>query len=308
MNTKLTKADVNSAIGALFPTAQFDSLLNRASERLIYSGKWKASIMAVTFNSSTGYITLAPEHLGILASTWFRVPVPVYTQFHQYVSSGPGAMRDTDRFDGILNDMGDGFVSQTDIVEAGGLRVYSSGSDDGSVVRVFGISQETGEPIYDNQGNEGEELTLAAPYVQTINHYSSITGFSKLKTKGALQVKVVPSNGDAVYQIASYQPFETNISYRRYKTGTTDEAIRLLVQRRFIPYSADTNFVYPGSIGALQFAMKAVMNEDTNSEASQNWVKAYEVLNQEAKSSRAGARPDVVPETFSYLSSLPSIN
>ena len=47
MNTRLTKADVNSAIGALFPASQFDSLLNRASERLIYSGKWKASIMAV---------------------------------------------------------------------------------------------------------------------------------------------------------------------------------------------------------------------------------------------------------------------
>ena len=236
------------------------------------------------------------------------MPVPVYTQFHQYIESGSGNLFDTDRFDGILNDDGDGWVSQTDIVEPGGLRVYSSGSDDGSVVRVFGISQETGDPIYDNQGNEGEELTLAAPYVQTINHYSSITGFSKLKTKGPLQVKVVPSNGDAVYQIASYQPFETNISYRRYKTGTTDEAIRLLVQRRFIPYSADTNFVYPGSIGALQFAMRAIMNEDTGSEASQNWAKAYEVLNQETKSARAGAKPDIIPSTFSYMSSVPTIN
>lgn len=307
MNTRLTYADVQSALGSLFPPAQFSSLLNRGSERLVNSGKWKGSVIELKFPASTGFITLPPQALGVLMATWNKCPIPTFTQFHEYVETGPGNMDLTRASMGILDDMGDGFATQADIVTPSVVQMFCSSADNGAIVRLNGLDAN-GNEVTDASGNRGEQLTLNHPSVTSSNVYSVVTDISKPLTLQPLSLWVPASGPALAYQIGAYQTFETNIMYRRYGFGTTVDAIRVLCQRRWFPANVATDWVYPGSLGALQFAMRAVMNEDSGSEAEPLWMKAYAVLNQEEKITRAGARIDAVPEPFGYMNRMPSIN
>jgi len=290
---------------------QFLVYLNQACERLLYSGKWEGSIVKVIFAGSIGYITLPWQYLSALAANYFCAGVPIFSQFHQYIESGPGMFWENSTDDqnlwfwrGELIDQGDDYPTQLDIIEPGGLRLYSNATDNGKTARIFGIQAETGMPVYDNQGNEGEPLVLTFPFVQTVNRYSAIYGFQKDITKGKTDLWVIPSSG-VNYQISSYQPPETRPLYHRYRVGKTDKPIRTLCQRRFIPLVAETDWVIPGNIGALKYALQALVYEDLNrnDDAKQQWDYSYVLLNQQTKATRGGARVDVpVPTLDAFCS------
>lgn len=309
MNTQLTRGDVYNALKDLFPDSLFNYLLNGAQQALIQNGKWKGAIARVVFNSSVdGYITLPPYYLAVLKAQFACVPVQTFSQFHEYMESGPGELDKNINFIGELVDMGDGFPTQYSIGEAGSIQLYSGGSDNGTVVRIFGINAETGLPVFDNQGNEGEELTLNAPYVQSLYHYSEITGLQKTTTKGNVPIWVLPSSGTP-YQIGLMLPFETRPSYRRYKCGTTKQTIRVICMRRFVPVVADTDWVIPGNLRAIKAAMQAIQNEDANNYdvSAPLWDYAYKALNDEAYVLRGGAQPEVAIQTWGWMSPLQAI-
>lgn len=296
MDTRTTLADARAALYDLINVddpndPKFLRILNEVRERLITSGKWKGSIVSTVFNSSTGFITLPYDYLSVLGLTYDRCPAPVFTQFHEYVEQGPGEFDETYKWPGQLMDMGDGFATQVNIETAGVIRVYSSAADDGDVVRLFG--KYNGDVIYDPSGNEGVNVTLAAPYVATTAQFSEVTGAQKSATSNRVYLKVW--DGATETQIAEYQPNETRPMYRRYKTGEAEQAIRVICQRRYIPVVAETDWVIPGNISALRAGIRAWLFEDGSDMASADasTVRAYNFLNDEAKSSRGGARATV---------------
>jgi hypothetical protein len=182
--------------------------------------------------------------------------------------------------------------------------------DNGKVVRLYGIEEETGEPISDSSGYEGEQIVLNAPFVQSTKHYSSLTDFTKVHTNAPLTLKVAPTSGAAEYQIAYYQPSETRPRYRRYKTGVAEKVIRVLCQRRFFPVIAETDWVIPGNLAALKFGLIALNQEDQGYEdaGKANWDTAYEWLNAEAKSMRGGAKVPSGSDIWGYDQGLVRIN
>ena len=297
MDTRTTLADARAA---LYDLINIDNpndpkllrILNEVRERLINSGKWKGCIVSTVFGSATGFITLPYDYLSVLGLTYDRCPAPVFTQFHEYVEQGPGEIDETQKFPGILTDMGDGFATQLDIETAGVIRVYSSAADNGDVVRLFG-EDVNGDVIYDSSGNEGVNVTLAAPYVATTEQFSKVTGAQKPLTSNRVYLKVW--DGSTETQIAEYQPNETRPMYRRYKTGDAEQAIRVICQRRYMPVSAETDWVVPGNISALRAGIRSWLFEDQSDMASADasMVRAYNFLNDESKSSRGGARPTV---------------
>lgn len=297
MDTRTTLADARAALYDLINVddpndPKFLPILNEVCERLINSGKWKGSIVSMVFNSATGYITLPCTFSSVLGGTYDRCPIPVFTQFHEYVEQGPGTFDETYKFPGQLLDMGDGFATQLDIETAGVLRVYSSAADNGDVVRIFG-EDENGDVIFDTTGNEGVNVTLAAPFVATTQQFSKVTGFQKPATSNRVYLKVW--DGVTETQIAEYQPNETRPMYRRYKTGEAEQVIRVICQRRYMPVAAETDWVIPGNISALRAGIRSWLFEDTSDmdSADQSMTRAYAFLNDEAKSSRGGARPTV---------------
>jgi hypothetical protein len=187
MNTRLTLADVRSILAPMVNSSNlndplFLQTINEVQERYINSGKWKGSIVTLRYESSTGFITMPYNYAAALALTYDRYPFPIFTEFHQYVEEGPGKVNDTLHWPGILIDLGDGFCTQADIPAAGVVRIYSSASDNGDVVRVYG--NLNGVTVYDSNGNEGEAVTLAAPFVATTSSPRSPESPSRLPRHG----------------------------------------------------------------------------------------------------------------------------
>lgn len=310
MNTSLTVKSARKLLGYLVDpdddnSPRFLPFLNRACEALLYSGKWVGSIIQVVFDSSSGFITLSRDHLAVLGGQYQNVPVPTFTQFAEYVEGGHGQLDETL---GVLltslYDMGDGFCTQADITDTGTLRVkITDPNDAGQTVRLFGLDED-GVEIYED-GKRGVELTLADPSADTTQQFSKITGIQADSLAGAWSLWVVVSAVET--QIGTYQPNETMPRYRRYKTGTTTEAIRVICQRRFIPMSEDSDPVFPGNINALTYAFKAMMNEDTDEDdrVELNWGRAYKKLNEEAKASRGGAQPQIQIDNWGDKQPLP---
>lgn len=297
MNTRLTLADVRAALSALIDSDNpnnplFLSVLNEVRERMINSGKWKGNVLTTTFESSSGFITLPYDYASVLALTYDKCPCPVFTQFHQYTEQGPGELDIALKWTGILVDLGDGFVTQADIPAAGVVRVYSSAADDGDVVRIFGLD-ENGDVIYDSSGNEGENITLAAPFAVTTAQFTEVTGFQKPLTTNRVRLK--SWDGTTETQIAEYQPNETRPSYQRYKTGVAEKAIRVICQRRFVPIYAETDWVIPGNLSALRAGVNSWLFENGSDmdSADQSMARAYNFLNDEAKAFRGGARATI---------------
>ncbi len=277
----------------------FRNALNMVCTQYINSGKWKGTIVEVTFAADLqGHITLPPFYQSALSSRYrYCTQAPIFTQFHEYVEGGIGELDDTREWAGILIDMGDGFCTTVDIITGGPLRLTSSASDNGKTVRIYG-NDLNGREIFDSSGNAGVNVTLAAPSVSTAESFSFISGVDKALTNFPVSLYVIEGGVDV--QLARYLPSETRISYRRYKTGIRNQILKTLCQRRPFPVYADTDWVIPGNLPALEIGLQAYMMRGGNfTESYQGmWDAGLALLNQEARAQRGGARPDVLIDQF----------
>ena len=315
MNTRLTVADVRTALGRdTFHASSFLEELNQVCDRFINSKQYKGNVIRVTIqpSSTSHFITLPVEYLSALGAVYNHWPTPIFGEFHTYFESGPGTPIETDGWMGQLQDMGDGYCSQEDIIQAntevvpnvaaepGSIVLYCGGSDTGKTVRIFGIEEETGLPVSDANGVPGELITLTSPSVTSTKHYSKLTDVIKQVTNGGVTAWVAPTGGGSQYQIAQWLPWETRPRYRRYYTGTTTRAIEILARRRYQILRNDTDWVIPGCVAALKFGIKAINYEDGgySKEAQDNWQQAFSWANEEATASRGGAQPSNPPPTW----------
>lgn len=314
MNTRLTVKDVRAATAYLVDPSNSNSplflpYLNEVLERFCYSGKWVGSIVQVTFDSSSGYITLPRGYLAVLGAQFQEVPVPTFTQFAQYIEGGYGQLDATAGQLGALYDEGDGFCTQADITTAGTLRIkINDANDAGLTVRIFGEDAD-GEEIFED-GVRGVLVTLVSPSVDTTQVFSKVTGIEADSLADRWTLWVVVSAVES--QLGSYQPGETKPVYRRYKTGTVEsstdpQAIRVICQRRFIPVSEESDWVIPGLIGAIKLGIRAQMKEDADEDESADrlWQRAMMLLNAQAKSLRGGAQPQIPINNWGDGSALP---
>lgn len=292
MNTQLTVADVRQQLEPQFGEQSFLQILNEVCERVTKSGKWKGSILEVDFPSSDGFITLPYEFEAVLAMTYNRVPALTYTQFHTYMINGPGEVLDSLNWAGVLIDMGDGFATQANIQTVGVLKVATNVADDGKQIRLFGKDQN-GADIFDADGLLGESVTCAAPFVNTTNQFSVVTGIQATPDPSTVMQKAWTLYDAGNNLIGSYYPGESRPSYRRYQTGQAENAIRLICQRRFIRMRNESDWVIPGNIPALRAGFWAWKFEDgsDSQKAEENWARCINLLNQEAKYARGGGIP-----------------
>lgn len=284
------------------PDDAFISDVNQVAERLINSGKWQGNIERVSFATVVSFITLPPQFVSCLGGTFNRCfPVPIWSQFHQYMENGPGMFNENCFWPWQLIDMGDTFSTQLDVVAPGPLLLKSNAADNTAICRVFGDDALTGEPVYDPAtGFLGEPVALSAPSVTTTHQFASVTGFQKPSTKQPVNLWVSPSSGSP-YQIGTYQPWETNPQYHRYQTGNVNSnteilpAVSVLCQRRYLPVFSDTDWVYPGNMGAFKFGLQALNFENLNrtNDAIAQWEYAYKLMNFQTHTTRGGARVEV---------------
>jgi len=302
MNTRLTVADVRQQLWKLadsgdINSAKFLNMLNETCEKYIYSGKWKGCVVNVDFDNAAGYISLPREYESVLCMTYNGCPALTYTQFHTYQENGPGDISASLNWPGILIDLGDGFVTQSDITTAGTLRINISGMADATKTIWLNGLDENGVEIYDPvTGARGIPLVTVSPTVETTQQFSVVTGIqagadpdSLMKLPWTLWV-----NNSSVYtQIGSYQPGEQRPMYRRYQTGQATQQLRLCCQRRFVLMRNETDWVIPGNLSALRAGFWSLNFIDGSDlvQADASFQQGLTWLNNEAKASRGGGIP-----------------
>lgn len=294
MNTSVTVATARALLFQYVTpgdpsSAEFLTALNLACERLIQSGKYLGSVVERVFDSSDGFITLPFDTQAILGVQIDRCPAVVFNEFHEYVQVGPGQMREELHTQGVLVDYGDGHATKKDILEANYLKfILNAPADAGKTVRVYGESGEAGsygEEIYDSStGIRGMLVTLAYPSVTTAFKVKKITGLEFQSGRIGLTGLYVLTTGDQRY-LSNYYPFEIYPRYKRFKTQTTTKRIALKCQIRFVPMTAETDWVIPGNLGALKMELISLGLEDQNyfDKADASHARAVRLLSLEAR-------------------------
>jgi hypothetical protein len=297
MDTRLTVADCRTALYTEVDATDINSVLflpalNEVVERYINSGKWKGATPRVTLPvDGRNYISLPYWYQSVLVMRYQKVPRPIFTQFYEFSESGPGEIPDADNWTGVMVDLGDGFPTQVDIVDAGPLRItITTASDAAKTIRLFG-EDENGNDIYSSDGSLGINVTTANPTVTTSQTFSKVTGIQAASTIVAQWTLSVINDGTPVL-LSTYWPGETRPHYRRYQTGVLNEAIQLICHRRFVPLRNETDWVIPGNQTALRYGLKALAYEKAGQidMAQAAFTTGLNYLNQEAKAARGGAR------------------
>jgi len=308
MNSQLSLAQVRAVLfGYVNPANANDPLflsrLNQARERIINAGTFPGCVVEGFFATDTnGSITLPPHAEALLAVDVRGWPTPIYSEFHRFTPVGPGLVRPEQQTGAPFFDLGGQVCTTSDIPEgsSGKIRTtITNAADAGNVNRYFGLDQ-SGNEIVDALGNRGENVTLVNPSVDTTHTFSVITNVQKQLSKGRQTVSWL--DGTTPITLAVYQTYETNPLYKRYQIGTvttdTTYGSRTIAGKcklRYQPVIAETDLVIPDNMGALKFALLAILQEDgvsdSNRATAQNfWGDCFRLLDQQHKAQRGGAR------------------
>lgn len=218
----------------------FDAI-NRAQERLIYAkeaaeegwaGGWAE--MAFGVNPKCPYLTTPRGVARLEAIDGCNRPIPLYSQFYEYLEYGNGRMPKTDRWIGrCANWRQAGYARNytptfTDISNPPQqIQIFAVNPTDtlpnpqtGAIPRVFvqGLDQN-GNIVTSQDGPnivQGEFITLAQPYAFSVNTYSTLTGLQKDQTLGEVQIwqsDPIWGNGEI---LSVMEPTELTGWYRRY--------------------------------------------------------------------------------------------
>ncbi len=313
MNSYLTVSDVRRFLGNLFSPDDVVPYLNQYLERSINSGLWKGAISYAAFPTVTNYFTLPYQFLSVIGAQWFRCPVPVFGQFHDFVIGGPGQPIAGFPPCGIVRDLGDGYPTQVDIpTDASTLRItIDNALDAGKVFRLFG-DDANDKQIFDSHGM-GINLTTSNPTANTSQTFNAITNIQPpVNADGSCAMiggwTLYSVNGTTVTQLSYYYPNEARPSYRRYEFGVTTStntqvpnAVTVLVRKRFLPVYKETDPVPISNLGAAKFGMQAIDSEASKNPAQPLWDQCFAILNQELHATRGAARPEVAYETLGSL-------
>lgn len=283
-------------------SSEFLNDLNLVCDRLTNYGKYRGNVVDCIFDSSDGYITLPYELRSILAVCVRNCPEVVFGEFQTYIVTGPGRLKyDSDmQNQGILVDWGGDVptMKSPDPRYPATIKLtIDKAADAGKTMRIFG-KHANGEDFVDADGVRGITIVSSYPTTNTTLVAKEITGVELPNGKvGNWYLYGTVDGVDTLY--SRYYPFETIPVYKRYITQTIQDSadsniyptIGIKAMRRYFPMTADTDFVWPDSLGALKFGLQAINYENTGNDQSAEicWNKAKQELDEETRASRGSA-------------------
>lgn len=282
------------------PNEDYLTYLNQACEILINRGKFKGAVVDCIFDSSTGYVTMPYEIQSVLAVTVRNVPETIFGEFQTYITTGPGKLKFDQQNQGLLVDWGADvptMVSPSPQNPATLKLTIAKAADAGKTMRIFG-KYPNGDDFVDADGVRGVTITSVFPTVTTTLEAAYITGVELPEDRiGNWYLYGTVDGTDTLF--SRYYPFETVPNYKRYITQTIQDSassniyptIGMKCMRRFIPMTAETDFVWPGNISALKWALKALVHEDAGYEekAESEWNMAILRMDEQTRASRGSA-------------------
>lgn len=276
--------------------------VNEAQRRLItckevgdegWNNTWAE--MAFIMSRTSPYLTLPREVARIEAATVCDRPIPVQSQFFEYLQFGNGRLRTRNRnlrwpltaaysrnnavtFVDLTNPPQNLQVFATDPADMDGThRVLIQGTDN------------NGAMIYSQDGLvrvTGQYVTLESPFVAFPIPVNSITGIQKDITNGPVQIfQVDPTTGASVL-LLTMEPGETVASYRRYYFDSlpcncchdlppsTTVTVTAIVKLDLIPAVVDTDYLLLTSSEAIIEECASVRYSQVDNQTSQGMALA----------------------------------
>jgi hypothetical protein len=154
------------------------------------------------------------------------------------------------------------------------------------------------QTLTDGAWVNGVTVTAANPIGQTTALVTKIDSVVREATEGMAYLYEYDPSTTKLRMLASYEPNETNPSYRHmrmpaincapYYTDANDAKywqFEALVKLQYIPVANDNDFLLIDSLDALALAIQAIKAEEANDDdlAEKKWFKAIQDLNFELR-------------------------
>lgn len=271
-------------------------------QKLMSNALWNDLVQTVNFKNSsgTGVITLPPQFGSVVGYQLFGRAQAVFDMWREWSEGSWGAFDPQKCKTNNLYELPAGSVCQNEIQAygAGGygnlMLALNNPVDAGKVARFGGLDQN-GEPIYDSTGALGVALTSVYPNAITSQLYSSLDTVQLPGFVGSCNLYVVINGVPSL--LSYYNPGETLPYYKKYAVGVWNPQpgvsvppIRCFCRRQFVPCVAETDFIFPGNINAIELGLQALKERRALSGLDESlWSKAFKELDDDLQQYRGAA-------------------
>lgn len=254
--------------------------LNQTCERLMNMGTWSNCWVTVSdMPIYNGMITLPRRFKTCAGVNLCCGPRPIYSRFWKFSEaerSRPWANAVTP-----VTDSAQTFLDPSGTYY---LRIKSSTSADNTKQLAFiGGVDANGKELF---STATLTITAGSP-ATTAQSYTDLPRISKPQTTGQVDLYSVDTTTAAETLIATYAPYETDPTYKRYEIIRLAEApsasdptsAECLCNLGYVPAVNDSDLIVPGVLGGLKHGLKALTYEDTSDDRQDmEWQRASKAL------------------------------
>lgn len=273
---------MKSIAGSCPNSDDFLALLNDATRMLMNRGNWWSTVQNITscvYNKCIAW----PRHVGtVLAVNYCGSSQQLYNNWYQFMPLDASCVRNYINCGckGGIGVMADGTSPVFQQIRCGDepyIRAYPIRQDDvGKTITIYGIDTD-GQTVMTEHADgiyqEGEELTLAIPYVSTSRQYQTVTRVEKEETEGVVRLYQYDATNDVLIDMAYYEPTETSPAYQVSKiigaSGCSCDSscsglkrVAALVKLQFVPVVNDKDIIQIENLDALALMMQALKLSD----------------------------------------------
>jgi len=299
-----------TAAGVCTNTRDFYDIVNEVVPRLMERGDWPGTIVPIRVCVRQGCVTW-PRYVGkVRKINQCRGDIKVQSVWHEFLEHsysdreiyGWGSWCREER------NMTAQYRACTYNDVPGPnctIRIYPLVPEDvGATVTIFGVDNNQ-QPLMTDNGDgtysQGITITAALQFGSSSNPFfvSRIDRVVKSVTQSNLPMYAYDTVNNVLFDLAMYEPSETNPQYERYKldgrwnmglpsNGQCLESVIALVKLRFIPVSVPMDMIPLNNRGAIKLGIRAWKREDAGDieGARAWWTSAIETLNRNLEDSQ----------------------
>jgi len=267
------------------------SVTNQAQRRLMTRGKWVGTYARYRVCINSACVTWPRQIETIESFQICNTPGRVRDQFFEFLSNGPGGMKEDSNIGYQLLDRGMAATFDDPIADAGNkVRVHSDVTEDSSLRILIQGYDENAQWIRTQDSGvwvDGEYVSISTNYQYTTKRFSNITGVQKPITNGPVRLyEYNTATSTAVKALAIYENDETVPLYRRSmiaglsdmgscdgSADCTNKSVVVMAKLRYIPVRVDNDYLLIGNLPAIIDMAKSI---DYMAKNEFQLAKAYE--------------------------------
>ena len=268
-------------------------------------GGWVTMNLTATVSSGSVYVTTPREIARLIVMAVCQYPIHIRNGFYEYLKWGSGVQPKTCQYTGCGSAFQaferDNVVTLSPLLAtAQTIRIYPTDARDSGLRVLIQGKDQNGQIILTTDPGTGlsapgEYVSLAFPFVDTTNQFTTVTGIQKDETYGPIQLFQVDPTAGTEVALSAMEPGEGVANYRRYLVNGIPNVnlccagagtVQLQAQGRldFIPVQNETDYLtIPNVPAIIEEAMSLRFSRMESGNAAQqsqlHHVRALALLN-----------------------------